>query len=45
MAIKTSVSEDFLSTFVDSINFFHCPLPGVIFKLTWTTFDSLPAGC
>ena len=30
MAIKTSVSKDFLSTFVDSINVFDCSLSGVI---------------
>ena len=29
MAIENSVSNDFSSTFVDSINFFDCRLPGV----------------
>ena len=29
MAIKNSVSTDFISTFVDSINIFHCGLSGV----------------
>ena len=29
MAIKNFVSNDFLSTFVDSINVFDCRLPGV----------------
>ena len=29
MTIKNSVSNDFLSTFVDSINVFDCRLPGV----------------
>ena len=29
MAIENSVSKDFSSTFVDSINFFDCRLPGV----------------
>ena len=31
MAIKNSVSNDFLSTFVDSINIFNCHLSSVIF--------------
>ena len=31
MAIENSVSNDFLSTFVDSITFFDCHLPGVRF--------------
>ena len=30
MAIKNSVSNDFLSTLVDSIHVFDCRLPGVI---------------
>ena len=30
MAIEKSVSNDFLSTFFDSINIFDCSLPGVI---------------
>ena len=30
MAIKNSVSNDFLSTFIDSINIFHCCLSNVI---------------
>ena len=30
MAIKNSVSNDFLSTFVDSINVLDCRLPGVM---------------
>ena len=30
MAIENSVSNDFLSTFVDSIDVFDCHLPGVI---------------
>ena len=30
MAIEKTVSNDFLSTFVDSINVFDCRLPGVI---------------
>ena len=34
MAIKNSVSNNFLSTFDDSINVFYCHLPGVIFELT-----------
>ena len=29
MAIKNSVSNDFLSMFVDSINVFHCHLSSV----------------
>ena len=29
MSIKNSVSNDFLSTFVDSINIFDCHLTGV----------------
>ena len=29
MAIQNSVSIDFLSSFVDSINVFDCRLPGV----------------
>ena len=29
MAIENPVSNDFLSTFVDSINFFDCRLSGV----------------
>ena len=29
MAIKNSVSIDFFSTFVDSIDIFDCPLPGM----------------
>ena len=29
MAIKNSVSNNFLSTFVDSIDIFDCHLPGV----------------
>ena len=28
MAIENSVSNDCLPTFVDSINIFHCRLPG-----------------
>ena len=38
MAIKNSVSNDFLSTFVDSINVFDCRLPGV----TKVTLDRIP---
>ena len=30
MAIKNSVSNDFLSTFLDSIGTFDCCLPGVV---------------
>ena len=33
-AIKISVSNDFLSTLVDSINIFDCRLPGMITPLT-----------
>ena len=33
MAIETSVSKDFLSIFVDSINIFDCCLSGVILTL------------
>ena len=32
MAIESSVSNDFLSTFVDSINIFDCRLSSVITK-------------
>ena len=31
MAIENSVSNDFLSTFIDSINIFDCRLSGVYF--------------
>ena len=30
MATENSVSNDFLSTFIDSINVFDCCLPGVV---------------
>ena len=33
MAIKNSVSDYFLSTFVDSVNILDCPLPGVSSKM------------
>ena len=33
MAIKNSVSYDFLSTFLDSIGIFDCHLPGVILHM------------
>ena len=33
MTIKNSVSYDFLSTFVDSIDVFDCRLPGVVIKI------------
>ena len=33
MAIENSVSNDFLSTFIDSINVFDCHLSSVV--LTW----------
>ena len=32
MAIKNSISNDFLSTFIDSIDVFDCRLPGVRYK-------------
>ena len=32
MAIENSVSNDFLSMFVDSINIFDCGLSGVIIR-------------
>ena len=32
MAIENSVSNDFLSTFIDSIDVFDCRLPGVRYK-------------
>ena len=38
MAIKNTVSIDFLSTFLDSIGVFDCRLPGV---KTWTKHKSL----
>ena len=41
MAIENSVSNDFLSSFVDSINVFDCRLPGVIlFALIFLHHDS-----
>ena len=33
MAIENSVSNDFISTFVDSINIFDCHLPAVYSEL------------
>ena len=38
MTIENSVSNDFLSTFVDSINVFDCRLPGVLMFLSDTYF-------
>ena len=40
MAIENSVSTDFLSTFVDSIDVFDCSLPGVITHAKLLAFRS-----
>ena len=34
MAIENSVSNDFLSTFVESINIFDCRLPSVLMAVS-----------
>ena len=44
MAIENSVSNDFLSTFVDSTNVFDCRLPGVVFEYHGWLFFKNPNG-
>ena len=39
MAIENLVSNDFLSTFVDSIDVFDCPLSGVKLKTIFLTIS------
>ena len=35
MTIVNSVSNDFLSTFIDSIDDFYCRVPGVMLQAEW----------
>ena len=40
MTIESSVSNDFLSTFIDSINIFHCHLSSV-FVISFRVCESI----
>ena len=42
MAIKNSVSKDFLSAFIDSVNVFYCPLFSVSLRNSFEYDNSQP---